>query len=178
MKDTCGAPTNDGGTCSFAAKYPDGKCGHHTTSEEKADSKEKQSKLETNPELIDLIREEMTRGATIAEALAEVEQKTGLILPRSTHDTWMQKGRQEDGKDIYIKYRSMVNRARQRGKKTDRNSIKQTAQEKGDVRTWLEVHKMQFGKLYNDEETAETQEVPFAIPEELIDEWRQQATPQ
>lgn len=169
--DLCEHPKNDGEACTFSAKYEDGKCGHHTDVEEKATTG-KQSKLEKNPELIDLIDDEMARGATISEALAEAEEKTGVILPRSTHDNWMQKGRQEDAKAVYAEYRSMVRRSRERGKKTDRNSIKQAAREKGDVRTWLEVHKMQFGDLYNEDDSTEDKTVPFAIPEELINEWQ------
>ena len=168
--EKCGATTQDGGTCSFNANYDDGRCGHHT--DVKETSPGKKSKLENHPELIDLIEEEMNRGATISEALAEAEEKTGIILSRSTHDNWMQKGRQADAKAVYAEYRSMVRRSRERGKKTDRNSIKQAAQEKGDVRTWLEVHKMQFGDLYNEEDSTEDKTVPFAIPEELIDEWQ------
>lgn len=170
MSDKCGHPTNDGGQCSFNANYPDGKCGHHTTHTEQNGGKT--SKLAENEQVIELVGEEIQRGATIPEALSEVEEKTGVFIARGTHDSWMAKGKQEDGKEIYTKYRSEVRRARNIAARADRTELKRECQEKGDTRTWWKVHQQQYGDLYeSDSEADEDRGVRQEIPEDLVSKW-------
>jgi len=174
-EEICGHTKNNGEECTFSPKYPDGKCGHHTEQTEP----NKTSKLQQNPEIIDLMREEINRGATVAEALAEVEEKTGIILPRGTHDTWMNKGKTAKEDSTYAKYRSTIRRARTRDKRQDRGDLKKTCKENNDTRTWLKIHELQYGDLYDGEGGTEDAGAPFAIPEELVEEWQQNApTPQ
>lgn len=40
MPDHCGEEKNDGDPCEFQAKYPDGKCGHHTDHDTGAERRE------------------------------------------------------------------------------------------------------------------------------------------
>jgi len=171
MSDKCGAPTNDGGTCSFGAKFPDGKCGHHTQHDTATTPKGKQSLLEKDESIIDLIAGEVQNEATIGEAIAEAS------IPRGTHDRWMAKGKDESSKDVYQKYRSEITQARKIAKKNDRKRIEKDAIDQGDLRLRWKIHMQQYGDAYEGDITATDEgSVPFAIPEELIDEWQQQIT--
>jgi hypothetical protein len=174
--NVCGHEKNDGEPCTFSPRYPDGKCGHHTQhdSANTGDSGRKH-KLDENPEIVDLMAEEVERGATIGEALTEVYEKTGVFIAQSTHGNWMAHGRKEDAKEIEKEYRSEVKRARERAKREGRQDIQRKAAEKGDTRTMLEIHKMQYGDLYADEGEDIEREPPFDVPEELIEKWRQEA---
>jgi hypothetical protein len=165
----------DGEPCEFTPSYPDGRCGHHTDHDTATEPDGRQSKLDDNPEIIDLIGEEIERGATIGEALSEIDEKTGVFIARGTHDRWMAKGKQDGSKTLYQKYRSEVRRARERAKRSGRKSIEREAIEKGDTRTMLELHKMQYGDLYADESHEDTtQAVKLGIPDELKEQWQQQ----
>lgn len=177
--DICGHITNNDEPCQFTPKYKDGKCGHHTsvdTGDSSTSSKGRGRPSKLNEQVVRLMADEIERGATIDEALAEVAEKTGTHISRSAHDNWMAEGKQPDSDGIKADYRSEVKRARRRGKRTDRETIKQKCIEKGDTRTWLEIHKMQYGDMYHEEAEGDERSVPFAVPEELIDEWQQLTT--
>jgi len=168
-EDICGEIKDDGEKCTFSPKHPDGKCGFHTDQTEDS----KTSKLQEHSEIIELMGKEINRGATVSEALAEVEEKTGVLLPRGTHDNWMNKGKTGDEDSIYTKYRSTITRARTIDKRQDRGNLKETCKENGDTRTWLKIHELQYGDLYDGEGSTDDAGAPFAIPEELIEEWQQ-----
>jgi len=175
--DICGHTKNDGEKCTFSPKHSDGKCGHHTDTDE-SKPQGAPSKLKENTEVIDLIGNEIERGATISEALSEVEQKTGVYIARGTHDGWMAKGKREGTADVYAKYRSEVKRARNIAARSDRRNLVNKCRETDDTRTWWKVHQQQYGDLYaGDTEETEESEPIFAVPEELADEWQQQVTP-
>ena len=166
----CGHEKNDGEKCTFAGKYPDGKCGHHTEHDAADKSKGKESILEKNPSTIDLIAGEVQNGSTIGEALAEAQ------IARGTHDRWMAKGKDEASKDCYQKYRSEVTRAREIAKKNNRKKIKRDAVDQGDLRLRWKIHMQQYGDAYeSDESASEALESPFAVPEDLIEQWQRQA---
>jgi len=171
--DTCGHDTTDDGTCEFTAKYPDGRCGHHTDTAENGHGG---TLLEENPDIADLIAEEIGNDATVREALAEVEEKMGVIIAYSTHLNWMSRGKREDAADIFQDYRMGVRRARTLSCRTDRQELKQRCKEKGDTRTLHELHKEMYGDLYADDDDMGEESPPFAIPEELMDEWQQNTT--
>lgn len=169
--DICGHIKNDGKQCQFSPSYPDGKCGHHT--EHNDTTQGRPNKLKENQEVINLIGDEIEQGATIAEALAEVEQKTGITIARSTHGKWMAKGKREESEDIYKKYRTEVRRARTKAARKDRNLLTQTCREQGDTRTWYKVHKEQYGDLYDDDMIDDDEATPvFNVPEDIVEEWR------
>jgi len=175
MTEECGAQTSNGGTCSFKEKYPDGRCGHHTDHTDTSTGK--QSTLEQHPEIVDLMAQEIQQEATISEALAEVEEKTGLVIPRSTHDNWIAKGKQAGEDGLYKEYRSQVTRARKLAVRSDRGDIKNRAKEQGDIRTLYKFHMEQYGDLYEGDTSVEQGSgAPFAVPEELLNEWQQQTS--
>jgi hypothetical protein len=159
MTDECGADTADGGTCGFNGKYPDGRCGHHTDHT----PDRKQSKLEANPEVVDLVIQEIEHGATVSEALAEVEEKTGVFIAQSTHGNWLSKGRDDSNPDIYAEYRKGVTRARKTGKRRDRDTIKRRAQEKDDVRLLWKIHKEQYGDEYDSDTELDVEKVELIM---------------
>lgn len=170
MVDECGHTKNDGEPCTFPGKYDDGKCGHHTQHDSKDKPKGKQSLLETNDGITDLIAGEVQNGSTIGEALAEAD------LARGTHDRWMAKGKDESSKECYQKYRSEITRAREIAKKNDRKSIERDAVDQGDLRLRWKIHMQQYGDAYEGDATSdEGISAPFAVPEELIEQWQQQA---
>ena len=142
MSDICGAKTGDGGECQFKAKYPDGKCGHHTEHEEQGGH----TILEQKPEIKDLMEGEIQNGATIPEACAEAG-----INP-STHRNWLQKGKDPGSDNIFKDYRTAVTRARNIAAKNERRHLKQMCAEKGDTRTFWKIHKEQYGDLYAEDD--------------------------
>lgn len=171
MTDECGHIKNDGEPCTFPGKYPDGKCGHHT--EHTETNTGRPNKLKQNKELINLIGDEIEQGATIPEALAEVEQKTGVTIARSTHGKWMSKGKREESDEIYKKYRTEVRRARTKAARNDRKLLTQTCREQGDTRTWYKVHKEQYGDLYAEDMLGGEDATPvFNVPEDIVEEWQ------
>ena len=171
--DICGAETTKGTPC----QNPAGSCPWHG-SDETPDTKK--SKLERNPEILDLAIDEIMRGATVGEALAEVEEKTGVYVDKSTHRNWLAMGKDDTNAEIYKDYRTGLTHARKRGKRHDRNTIKQRAMDEGDLRLWWKIHMQQYGNEYETEEEDNSDMAPpFAIPESLIEQWQQQTpTPQ
>jgi hypothetical protein len=168
--DICGEEKNDGTTCTFSPKYSDGKCGHHT--ETKETNTGRPSKLKENKEVIQLIGDEIERGATINEALAEVEQKTGITIARSTHGNWMAKGAKEDSEGIFKEYRTEITRARNMAARTDRRNLINKCRETDDTRTWWKVHQQQYGDLYADETVDDDARPVFNVPEDIVEEWQ------
>jgi IS30 family transposase len=168
--DTCNATTADGTPCENSACRSDGRCWIHTQTDESADNG-RPSKLNSHPEIADLIIEEIEHGATVKEALAEVEQKTGVYISHSTYRNWMQKGKDETNNEHFIDFRTGVTRARELSKRDERKSIKQQAIENDDVRLQWKIHMEQYGDEYADEQT-ETKSPPFALPEDVIDKWQ------
>lgn len=177
VEEQCGYVKNDGDACTFAPKYPDGRCGHHTDHE--TGSTGRTSRLNENPEVITLMAGEIRQGATISEALAEVEEKTGVFIAQSTHGNWMQRGKSDADDSIYKEYRKEVMRARKNAARSERRQLKQECLENGDTRTFHKLHKEQYGDLYDGDVNEDSVTAPFAIPEDLMEEWQQQdASPQ
>jgi IS30 family transposase len=164
--DTCNATTADGTPCENSACRSDGRCWIHTQTDD-TDT----TGLKLNQEISGLIIEEIEHGSTVSEALAEVEQKTGVSISESTHHNWMQRGKDETSDDMYLEYRRGVTRARELSKRDERKSIKQQAIENNDIRLQWKIHMEQYGDEYADEQT-ETKSPPFALPEDVIDKWQ------
>ncbi|UXF50357.1 hypothetical protein 7778G3D08_16 [Haloquadratum phage sp.] len=164
--DTCNATTADGTPCENSACRSDGRCWIHTETDD-TDT----TGLKLNQEISGLIIEEIEHGSTVSEALAEVEQKTGVSISESTHHNWMQRGKDETSDDMYLEYRRGVTRARELSKRDERKSIKQQAIENNDIRLQWKIHMEQYGDEYADEQT-ETKSPPFALPEDVIDKWQ------
>ena len=164
--DTCNATTADGTPCANSACRSDGRCWIHTETDD-TDT----TGLKLNQEISGLIIEEIEHGSTVSEALAEVEQKTGVSISESTHHNWMQRGKDETSDDMYLEYRRGVTRARELSKRDERKSIKQQAIENNDIRLQWKIHMEQYGDEYADEQT-ETKSPPFALPEDVIDKWQ------
>lgn len=169
--EQCGATKNDGNPCTYPPKHPDGRCGHHTRhGEPKANT---QTLLEQSPEIKDLIAGEVQNGATIGEACSEAN------INRSTHDNWINRGKQDDADDIYQEYRREVTRARRTAAKNERRQLKVMCAEAGDTRTYWKIHQEQYGDLYADDVGAVEDRVPiFNVPDEIAKEWQQVATTQ
>ena len=164
MPEECGERKNNGEPCTYPGKYPDGKCGHHTEVEGVGD---KQTLLEENPSIAELIQGEIQNGATISEACSEAN------ISKSTHGNWMQKGKQQDASEIFQEYRKGVTRARRTAAKNERRQLKQMCAEEGDTRTFWKIHQEQYGDLYAGEsEEAEDSKPIFAMPEEIAKEWQ------
>lgn len=163
--EECNGIKNNGEPCTYPAKYPDGKCGHHTDTD---GVNEKKSMLEENPGIAELIQGEIQNGATVSEACSEAN------VAQSTHGNWMQKGKDENAKDIYKEYRNGVMRARRTAAKNERRQLKVMCAEQGDTRTYWKIHQEQYGDLYagDSEESEETQPI-FAMPEAIAKEWQQ-----
>jgi len=174
VEEQCGYVKNDGEPCSFSPKYSDGRCGHHTDVD--GGSSGPTSRLEDNPEVAELMAEEVRQGATVLEALAEVEEKTGVYITESTHRNWMQRGKSDTEQTIYKDYRTGVMRARKTAARSERRQLKQQCIDNGDTRTLHKIHKEMYGDLYDGEMDGDSAAPPFAIPEDLMKEWQQQET--
>lgn len=143
--DVCGHEKNNGEPCTFSARYPDGKCGHHTEHDTGEADTGRESMLEKDESIIDLIAGCLQNGDTVPEACAEAG------ISEDAYYRWRRKGKDDDG--LYSQFRKETARARRIAGKRDREELKRACRDKDDTRTWLKLHMNQYGDTYGDEGT-------------------------
>jgi len=166
-EDICGSTnTTSGEPCNFT---PGDSCPWHD-SENPAEGRK--TRLEENPELKDLIVGELQAGATVPEACAEA----GLSSTQ-TYYNWRDRGREENPEDVFLEFLEETTHARRIASKNDRRELKSECKERGDTRTWYKLHHDQYGDTYGKEEAEDrpTGSEGFGIPDELIEQWQQEA---
>jgi len=160
--ELCGAETTQGHSCQNKA----GSCPWHG---EDSTAQPRQTLLEEEPHIAELVAGELQNESTVPEACAEAG-----ISVKQYHD-WYGRGKEDDAKDIFREFRSEAKRARMVAAGSDRRNVKDTAQEQGDARTLWKAHMQQYGDIYAEEGAEEKATMPFAVPDELIKEWQLEA---
>lgn len=155
----CGAETTQGEPCQNKA----GSCPWHG---ENADAEPRNTALEQNPDLIDLIADRLASGDTVAEACAEVPE----VSERQYYE-WRRRAHDEGG--LFREFREETTRARKGAGRQDRAELQEEIEKQGDTRTWYKLHMKQYGDQYGDEDMDMREEgtVRQSIPEELEVDW-------
>lgn len=161
----CGSTnTTSGEPCQFS---PGESCPWHNTDDP---SEMRKTLLEEEPQLVDLVAGELANEKTVPEACAEAN------ISIDQYKKWYARGDNDDAKEIFCTFRTECRRARMIAAGSDRNSVKQEAKENGDTRTLWKAHMQQYGDIYAEEGAEPGGEgIPFAVPDELVDKWRQEA---
>jgi len=163
MSDKCGAETTDGTPCENPAES----CPWHG---EDATAEPRKTLLEEEPQITVLVAGELANEKTVPEACAEADIKI------DQYKKWYARGAEEDAKEVFRTFRTEARRARMIAAGSDRQNVKDHAEETGNSRVLWKAHMQQYGDIYaeeGDEPTAET--VPFAVPDELIEKWQAEA---
>lgn len=161
MADKCGAETTDGTPC----ENPADSCPWHG---EDATAEPRKTLLEEEPSITELIAGELQNESTVPEACAEA----GISVKQ--YKDWYSRGKEDGAKEVFRSFRTEARRARMVAAGSDRQSVKDFAKEQGDTRTLWKAHMQQYGDIYAEEGADETMQAPFAIPEDLIEQWQQQ----
>lgn len=151
--DICGADTTKGGQCQNDADS----CPWHNTDNT---PERKQSNLELNPDLTDLVADRLSAGDTISEACAEVDD-----ISEEAYYRYRRRGKKDDAKDIFKRFRKETTRARRQAGKRDRAELKQAMRDADDTRGWLKLHMNQYGDAYGDEDTGMREGTEIVIHE-------------
>jgi DNA-binding protein H-NS len=161
--DICGAETTKGTPC----KRKSGSCPWHG---DDADAETRKTLLEERPEIKEIIVGELQNNATVPEACSEAG------VSKRQYYFWREKADETD-KDIFRNFRDETTRARRIASRNDRRDLKEKCKESGDTRTWYKLHHDQYGDTYGEEEreSRQTGGQPFGIPDELIEQWQQEA---
>lgn len=140
--DICGCEdTTSGDPCQFT---PGDSCPWHNTDKPAQNGRE--TILEKDPSIIDLIAGCLQNGDTVPEACAEAG------ISEDSYYRWQRKGKQQD-EGIYADFRKEAARARRIAGKRDREELKRACRDSDDTRTWLKLHMNQYGDVYGDEDT-------------------------
>jgi transposase-like protein len=170
MTEECGAPTTNGGTCSFNAKYEDGKCGHHTDVDGVGDNEGRPTKL--SYERQEKIATAIENGKSISIAARQND-----VSPK-TVTNWAEKGESdlENGKENeYTEFFRRFRRALGHKENWYLELVLEMAQENGDHRFIMSMLKNEFPNEWGDTETGvEADTVKLEVSERVRSTWPQE----
>lgn len=159
--EKCGAETTQGTPCQNDAES----CPWHG---EDATAEPRKTLLEQEPEILHLVTGELQNESTVPEACAEAK------ISVDQYHRWYGRGKNDDAKDIFQDFRKKCRRARMIAAGSDREHVKNKAEEEGDTRTLWKAHMQQYGDIYAEEGADPTDAIGFAVPDELVNQWQQQ----
>jgi len=133
--EICGAETTQDHPC----QNPADSCPWHG---ENATAEPRNTLLEEQPEVKEIIVGELQAGATVPEACAEAG------VTKRQYYLWRDKA---DDNDLFRDFRNETTHARRIASKQDRHSLKQRCIENDDTRTWYKLHHDQYGDTYGKE---------------------------
>jgi len=138
--DVCGSTdTSSGDPCQFS---PADSCPWHN---EDKNPDSRNTELEDDHSIVDLVAGQLQNGDTVPEACAEAN------ISEDQYYSWRRRGLEDDG--IFAKFRKETARARKTAGKRDRERLRRECKENGDTRTWFKLHMNQYGDTYGDEDT-------------------------
>lgn len=163
MTEECGyEDTASGKPCKWNESEK-GPCPWHS---DEGDANTRNTVLEDQPEVKEIIVGELQAGATVPEACAEAG------IRKSAYYEWRKRGREEDSANIFSEFVDETTHARRIASKQDRNRLKDKCIENNDTRTWYKLHHDQYGDSYGQEEEEERQTgVRQTIPETVVNQW-------
>jgi hypothetical protein len=166
MTDECGHIKNDGDPCTFTAKYPDGKCGHHTEADEPIDTGQDGPGRPTK-----LTKERQERIATaIEEGVPLVAACRLNDITHQTHSNWMERGEDQD-EGIYAEYFGRLTRALGHDQSEKTKKLWDAAEKANDTGTMLTILKQRYPETWADTDIGEAGGVRQQIPDELVEAW-------
>ena len=147
MSEKCNAETNDGNQCGFSAKYPDGRCGHHT--------EHTQSYEDRDSKLTKQRQEDIAQAIERGKSLTAAARMGGVT--RQTVYNWLNKGEaQEEG--IYKECFERIARAKGHGEDFYFELALDLARENGDHRFIASLMKQRYPESWGESETLGTDE--------------------
>jgi len=162
--EICGAETTQDHPC----QNPADSCPWHG---ENATAEPRNTLLEEQPEIKEIIVGELQAGATVPEACAEAG------VTKDQYYDWNRRGKESDAKKLFSEFSKETTHARRIASKQDRHNLKQRCIENDDTRTWYKLHHDQYGDTYGQEEAdgRETGDsLRLNVPDELKEQWQQQ----
>jgi len=161
MTDKCNAETNSGGKCEFEAKYPDGRCGHHTEHKQAYDNRDGKLTKQRQEEIAQAIE----RGKSLNSAA-----RMAGVTPQTVYN-WLDKGEgQEEG--IYKECFERITRAKGHGEDVYFNTVWQMAKEEGDHRFLASLMKQRYPDSWGDTDTGvKADSVTIEVSENVKSSW-------
>ena len=142
--DTCGHETGDGTPCELPASRPDGKCHHHTDTEDTHTGRDPKLTRERQEQ----IAADIENGASITAACRQAG------INRATFYNWMDSGEdQEEG--LYADFFDRVVRARGVGEEHYRRIAFDIAREEGDTATLMAMLKQRYPESWGEVDRGE-----------------------
>jgi hypothetical protein len=167
--DICGSTdTSSGEPCQWNESER-GNCPWHSD-EHKDEDNTRNTLLEEQPEIKEIIVGELQAGATVPEACAEAG------IRKSAYYEWRKRGK-NNPESIFSEFAEETTHARRIASKQDRNRLKDKCIENDDTRTWYKLHHDQYGDTYGKEEPEEREtgdRLRLGVPDELTEQWQQQ----
>ena len=147
--ETCGHPTDggDGPPCDLPASRPDGRCHHHTDTEDTNTGRPREAPSKATEEQIAGVIE---GGGSIREAC----RRAG-VHP-STFYSWMEYGEEEDA-GPFADFRDRLVRARGEGESQYRQTLMEIAEDTGDTATLMAMLKQRYPESWGEVDRGEQQ---------------------
>lgn len=173
-EDECGEIKNDGDPCTFAAKYDDGKCGHHTECDTGAERRE------GRPTKLSYERQEKIANAIEAgKSLTSAARMAGI--DRTAVYGWLDRGEadKEAGKDNeFTEFYDRLTRAKGHGEDFYFNLALELARENEDHRFIASLMKQRYPDSWaaDDDSPGVNDEAGTVIniPDSVTERWQRQ----
>lgn len=148
--EECGELKNNGDPCTYGAKYPDGKCGHHTDHDTGASNDEgRPSKLSYERQ------EKIAADLEAGKSLNSAARKVG-ITPQTVYN-WIDRGESEyeegNRENEYAQFFERITQARGYGEEHYFQTVWEIAKEEGDHRFLASLMKQRYPDSWGETET-------------------------
>lgn len=165
--EECGELKNNGDPCTYGAKYPDGRCGHHT---EHNDDRGRPSKLSKSRQ--ESIAADLERGKSLNSAARKVG-----VTPQTVYN-WIDRGEseyEEGNENEYADFFERITRARGQGEDHYFQTVWEIAKEEGDHRFLASLMKQRYPDSWaegDDGPGVDTGAGPvIKIPDSVAEDW-------
>ena len=174
MSDECGHIKNDGESCTFNAKYEDGKCGHHTECDTGND------RDSGRPSKLSYERQEQ-RAADIEQgrSMTSAARKSG-VTPQTVIN-WMDKGKaakENNEENEYSEFLERITRAKGEGEEYYFRTVVEMAKDEGDHRFLASLMKQRYPEAWAEKENGgpgvDTSQTVINIPDSVTEKWKRQ----
>ena len=166
--DNCGHTKNDGEPCGFNAKYPDGKCGHHTDHDTGAENREgRPSKLSYERQ------EKIATAIESGKSLNSAARMAG-VDPTTVYG-WLDRGEGEikAGKENeYTEFYNRLTHAKGHGEDFYFNLALELAEEHEDHRFIASLMKQRYPDSWGETDTGvDADTVKLEVSERVAETW-------
>lgn len=141
--EICGATKGNGKTCTYSPKHSDGRCGHHTDTDEN-EPQGRDSKLTKQRE------EQIAQAIENGRSMTSAARMAGVS--RNAVYSWIEKGEDQD-EGIYSDFHDRIRRAQGNGEDFYFSLALQMAKENEDHRFIASLMKQRYPDSWGDTET-------------------------